>query len=34
MNVIDKHRKNPSSRHAQTVLADEVTKLVHGEDGT
>lgn len=29
--VIVKHKSNPSGRHAQTVLADEVTKLVHGE---
>lgn len=29
--VIEQHQNNPSARYAQTVLADEVTKLVHGE---
>jgi tyrosyl-tRNA synthetase len=28
---MQKHRENPSVRYAQTRLAEEVTKLVHGE---
>ena len=28
------HAKNPSRREAQSVLADRVTKLVHGEEAT
>lgn len=29
--IMAKHRENPRERHAQTRLAEEVTKLVHGE---
>lgn len=29
-NLVEEHKKNPSSRHAQATLAYEVTKLVHG----
>jgi tyrosyl-tRNA synthetase len=30
--IITKHRENPKERFAQTRLAQEVTKLVHGEE--
>ena len=30
--IVTKHRENPGARFAQTRLAIEVTKLVHGED--
>jgi tyrosyl-tRNA synthetase len=29
--VMAEQNQNPAARHAQTVLADEVTKFVHGE---
>ena len=30
--IMTKHTEDPSQRHAQTRLAEEVTKLIHGED--
>ncbi len=30
--VMTKHRENPALRHAQTRVAEEVTRLVHGEE--
>jgi tyrosyl-tRNA synthetase len=32
--LLKMHAKDPSRREAQSVLADRVTKLVHGEDAT
>jgi tyrosyl-tRNA synthetase len=32
--VIESHRQNPKERTAQTRLAEEITKLVHGEAAT
>lgn len=32
--IVEEHQKNPSARLAQTTLANEVTKLVHGEEAT
>ncbi|XP_070501857.1 tyrosine--tRNA ligase, mitochondrial [Chironomus tepperi] len=31
--LIEKHKKNPELREAQTILADQLTLLIHGEDG-
>lgn len=31
--IMSEHKISPASRHAQTVLAQEVTRLVHGKDG-
>lgn len=30
--IVAKHADDPSQRHAQTRLAEEVTRLIHGED--
>ena len=32
--ILSRHRENPKERHAQLRLAEEVTKLVHGDDET
>jgi tyrosyl-tRNA synthetase len=32
-NIEEQHLKNPGDRHAQKVLAEEITKFVHGEEG-
>lgn len=32
--IVDEHKINPSARLAQRTLADEVTKIVHGEERT
>ena len=31
--ICDEHEKDPSKRNAQKCLAEELTRLVHGEDG-
>jgi len=32
--IVEKHLAEPSARHAQSVLADEITRLVHGAEAT
>ncbi|XP_033214265.1 tyrosine--tRNA ligase, mitochondrial [Belonocnema kinseyi] len=31
--IVERHKKNPAKREAQKILAEEVTVLVHGDEG-